>query len=93
MADQRVGFNLTQAKSIFQSVTFWSSVLVALAIAFPSVAAKFGLTSANAAVDAQWIVGAIGTVGVWYGRLTAKQVVTITGANPPAGGAVSGTKG
>jgi hypothetical protein len=86
-------FNLTEAKSIFQSVTFWGSVLTALAIAIPSVSSKFGLTTATAATDAQYIVQAIGVAITIYGRFTAKQVVTVTGANPPAGGTLSGTKG
>jgi hypothetical protein len=73
-------FNTTQAKSIFASVTFWGSVLTALAIAFPATSAKFGLTSSNTAADAQWIVGAIGTVVTIYGRLRASQPATITGS-------------
>jgi hypothetical protein len=67
------------SKSIFESVTFWGSVLTALAITLPAVAAKFGLTTADTAVDAQWIVGAIGTIVTIYSRLTAKQVVTLAG--------------
>jgi len=86
-------FNVTQAKSIFSSVTFWGAVLTALAIAVPSLTAKFGLTTQNVSTDATWIVGAISTVITIYGRFTSKQVVTLTGANPPAGGGMTGTKG
>lgn len=74
-----MAFDTVISKSIFQSVTFWGSVLTALAMAIPSVAAKFGLTTGNAAVDAQYIVQAIGVILTIYGRFTAKQVVTVSG--------------
>ncbi len=89
-------FNVTQAKSIFQSVTFWGAALTAFAIALPSISAKFGITTANTAVVAQYIVQAVGVVITIYGRFTAKQVVTLTGgALPPAAGStgLTGTKG
>jgi len=72
-------FNNTAVKSIFSSVTFWGSILTAFGIAAPSVAAKLGITSANSATIAQWIVGAAGTVVTIYGRFTATQAVSLTG--------------
>jgi putative Mn2+ efflux pump MntP len=83
-------FNTTEAKSIFSSVTFWGAILTALAIAVPSLTAKFGLTTANTSQDATWIVGFFTTVMTIYGRFAAKQVVTLTGS---ASGGVKGTKG
>jgi hypothetical protein len=73
------------SKSIFKSTTFWGAILTALAIAVPTLTAKFGLTSANVSTDAQWIVGAITTVITIYGRFTASQPVTLTGGSivPP----------
>jgi len=87
------GFNLVQAKSIFQSTTFWGAV-VSLFFSFaPSLYGKlFGVTTPQATVVSDILVG-IGFIVTVIGRLTAKQIVTITGANPPAGGAMKGTKG
>ncbi len=91
-----MGFNVTTAKSIFQSVTFWGAVLTAVALAFPTISAKLGLSSANTAVIAQYIVQGIGIIVTIYGRFTAKQLVTWTGgAVPPAPGStgLTGSKG
>lgn len=74
-----MAFEPGNVKSIFQSTTFWGSVITALAIAAPTFAAKLGITSANTAAIAQWIVGAAGTVITIYGRFTATQQVTLTG--------------
>lgn len=74
-----MAFDTTNVKSIFQSVTFWGSAITAFAIALPSVAAKLGITTANTAAIAQWIIGAAGTVIAIYGRFSAKQSVSLTG--------------
>lgn len=74
-----MGFDTTNAKSIFQSTTFWGAVITAAAMALPGTAAKLGISSANTAVYAQYAVQAIGTIIVIYGRFTAKQAVTLTG--------------
>jgi hypothetical protein len=90
---ERLGFNVVQAKSILQSTTFWGAV-VSLFFSFaPALYGKlFGTATPQATVVSDILVG-IGFLITVYGRLTAKQVVTITGANPPAGGALKGTKG
>jgi hypothetical protein len=90
---QPLGFNLGFSKSIFQSVTFWGAVLTAIAMAVPALAAKFGLSSANAAVDAQYIVQGIGAVIVVIGRFTAKQVVTLSGGPVSPAKEMPGSKG
>jgi NO-binding membrane sensor protein with MHYT domain len=88
-----MAFSTGFSKSIFSSVTFWGSVLAAVAAAFPALSAQFGLTTANTAVDAQYITAAVAFVVTVYGRFTAKQVVTLTGGPTPPATSLTGTKG
>ena len=88
-----MGFNTGFSKSIFSSVTFWGSALAAVAMAFPALAARFGLSTANTAVDAQYITAAVAFVVTVYGRFTAKQVVTLKGGPTPPAVSLTGTKG
>jgi hypothetical protein len=86
------GFNVVQAKSILQSTTFWGAVISLLSTLAPHVFANlFG--GASQTVIVSNIITGIGFIITVYGRFSAKQVVTWTGANPPGGGAVSGTRG
>ena len=87
-----MAFNVTQAKSIFSSTTFWGSVVSLIAILAPHIYANIA-GSASQTTVVSTIVAIIGFGVTVYGRFTAKQVVTLTGANPPAGGALPGTKG
>lgn len=72
----------TNVKSIFTSVTFWGSAIAAIALAFPALSAKFGITTANTAVAAQYITQFFGFVIAVYGRFNATKVVTLTGRAP-----------
>jgi uncharacterized membrane protein YwaF len=82
-------FNVNQAKSIFQSTTFWGSIISLFAVAAPTIYTKlFG--SASQATVANDILLGIGFIVTVYGRFTAKQPVTLTGS-PTSG--ISGTKG
>lgn len=82
------GFNLSQAKSIFQSTTFWGSIVALFAQLAPHVFTNlFGSASQTQVVAG--ILSVIGFGVTVYGRFTAKQVVTLTGKMP----AVSGSKG
>ena len=86
-------FNTGFSKSIFKSTTFWSAAIGALTMLFPTLAAKFGITTDSVANIAQHIVLGLSTIGVIYGRFTATQTVTLTGGAPPSPTAMSGTKG
>jgi uncharacterized membrane protein len=86
-------FSTGFSKSIFSSTTFWGAFLAAIAMAFPALAAHFGLSTANTAVDAQYITQAVAFVVTVYGRFTAKQVVTLTGGPTPPATSLTGTKG
>jgi uncharacterized membrane protein len=70
-------FSTGFSKSIFQSTTFWSAFIGAIAMLIPTLAAKVGVTSTTVPVIAQYIVQAFSFIGVVYGRFTAKQVVTV----------------
>jgi hypothetical protein len=89
---ERLGFNIVQAKSIFSSTTFWGSIVSLIAMVAPHLYSNIA-GSASQTTVVSTIVGIIGFIITVYGRFTAKQVVTLTGANPPAGGALPGTKG
>jgi hypothetical protein len=83
-------FNLNQAKSIFQSTTFWGAVVSLFFTFAPSLYGKlFGATTSQAVVVSDVLVGVGFIVTVW-GRFTAKQTVTLTGS-PTSG--IAGTKG
>ncbi len=71
-----MAFDTTQAKSIFQSKSFWGAAIALIAILFPHIWTKIGIQQD---VAADKIVGAIGGLLAIYGRLTAKQAVTILG--------------
>jgi|HubBroStandDraft_3_1064219.scaffolds.fasta_scaffold56843_4 hypothetical protein len=74
----------TEYKSIFASTTFWGAVVSLIAVAFPAFFAALGVTTdaATQAAIAAHIVSGIGFMVTVYGRLTAKQPVSITGAQP-----------
>jgi hypothetical protein len=92
MASDLRGFNLVQAKSIFSSTTFWGAVVSLFGVLAPGIYAKLFSGTAQTTIVTDIMTG-IGFIMTIYGRFTAKQVVTLTGANPPAGGTLSGTKG
>lgn len=73
-------FDPAQTKSILTSVTFWGAVMTFAFTLFPKISSAFGLTSSNAAVYAQYAGAAVGTLITIWGRLRAKQPVTLTGA-------------
>jgi hypothetical protein len=85
-------FNSTQAKTIFASTTFWGSVVSLLGVVAPHFLANL-TNGASQSTVVSYIVAAVGFVVTVYGRFTAKQVVTLTGANPPGGGGLTGSKG
>jgi hypothetical protein len=92
MTSDLKGFNLVQAKSIFSSTTFWGAIVSLFGVIAPGVYTKLFGAAAQTTVVADIMTG-LGFIMTVYGRFTAKQVVTLTGANPPAGGSLSGTKG
>lgn len=81
-------FSLSDAKSIFQSTTFWGSVVSLGAQLAPHIYANIAGSASQTQVVAT-IVSVIGFGVTVYGRFTAKQVVTLTGKLP----AVPGSKG
>jgi uncharacterized membrane protein len=86
-------FDLIQAKSIFQSTTFWGAVVSLFFTFAPAVYGKlFGATTPQATIVSDILVGIGFLVTVW-GRLTAKQVATFSGGPVPPGKVMSGTKG
>jgi hypothetical protein len=64
-------------KSIFTSVTFYGTVLMALGAISPKLYAALGITDPGAA--AQILVTLVGWGIAVYGRLRAKKLATITG--------------
>ena len=87
-----MAFNTTQAKSIFQSTTFWGAVVSMFGVLAPGIYSKvFGAASQPAIVGD--IMAGIGFIVTVYGRFTAKQVVTLTGGPPPSPTAMKGTAG
>lgn len=69
-------------KSIFQSVTFWGSVISVVALFFPKLFVALGMDPQTVASD---IVGGIGFAVTVWGRLRATQPVTVTGSPKTAG--------
>jgi hypothetical protein len=95
-----MAFNITQAKSILSSKTFYGSLLGLTSVLFPSfyahLMAAIGISDPTAV--ATKIVGAVGAAFAIYGRFAAVQHVTLTGgpvlvptAIPLAGGGESTT--
>jgi hypothetical protein len=68
--------NAVQAKSIFQSLTFWGAITSLIAAMAPGVFTKLGYDAPTVAAG---IVTGVGFIITIYGRLTAKQAVTLTG--------------
>ena len=73
-----MAFNVTEAKSIFQSTTFWGAVLSLFSQFAPHIYANLfgGASQATIVGDIMTGIGFLVTV---YGRFTAKQAVTLTG--------------
>jgi hypothetical protein len=69
-------------KSIFASVTFWSSTFGLLGAVYPKALMILGLNSTNQDAVIGLIVAIVGWAGAVYGRLHVTRVATLTG-NPP----------
>jgi hypothetical protein len=74
-----MAFNPQDAKSILQSTTFWGSIVSLAAMLAPHLYANIAGSASQTAVVST-IVGIVGFVVTVYGRFTATQVVTLTGA-------------
>lgn len=74
-----MSFDVNKAKSIFASTTFWGSAVALVAAMAPHVYSNFA-GSADQTQVVSGIVSFIGFCLAVYGRFTAKQVVTLTGA-------------
>lgn len=85
-------FNTAYAKSIFQSTTFWGSVVSLVSVLFPKFFSTLFGTASQTAIVGDIMTG-IGFVMTVYGRFTAKQVVTLAGGAPPSPTAMKGSAG
>jgi hypothetical protein len=71
-----MAFNPGEAKSIFTSKTFWGTIVAMVAVMFPRMWSKLGVSQVDV-VDK--IMGGIGGALAIYGRLSASQPATLTG--------------
>jgi hypothetical protein len=90
--DERLGFNLIEAKSIFQSQTFWGAVISLYSVLAPGIYAKFFGATPQLTIVGDILTG-IGFIWTVWGRLTAKQVVSLTGGPIPPAKIASGSGG
>lgn len=74
-----MAFNPQEAKSIFSSTTFWGSIVSLAAMLVPHIYTNIVGTASQTSVVST-IVGVVGFAITVYGRFTATQPVTWTGA-------------
>jgi hypothetical protein len=68
-------------KSIFSSVTFWSSTFGLIGAVYPKALVVLGLNATNQDAVIGLIVAIVGWAGAVYGRLHVTKEATLTG-NP-----------